>query len=140
MMEVNWIAIILAALSTMVVGSLWYSPKMFYNQWQKLANVKSNPNMTGGQMAVMYGEAFLTSLVTAVVLAYAIAVFHQGSTDGYLLDAVFVSVVLWFGLVAARFRMHDMFEGRRKKLTAINVLYELVAIVIMAVIIGLLPV
>jgi Protein of unknown function (DUF1761) len=138
--DVNWIAIILAAASTMVVGSIWYSPKMFYKQWARLANVKPDPNFTTNKAIMLYGQAFSTSVVTAIVLAYAIAAFHLVSDDSYLLDAVFVGVVAWAGFTAARFHMHDLFEGRRKKLTFINTMYELVTIIVMAVIIGLLPV
>jgi Protein of unknown function (DUF1761) len=138
--NVNWIAIILAAVSTMVVGSIWYSPKMFYKQWARLANVKHDPNFTTNKAIILYGQAFLTSVVTAIVLAYAIAAFHLVSDDSYLLDAIFVGAVLWVGFVAARFHMHDLFEGRRKKLTLLNTTHELVTIIVMAVIIGLMPV
>lgn len=29
--EINWWAVILATLSTMVIGSIWYTPKVFGN-------------------------------------------------------------------------------------------------------------
>jgi len=137
--DVNWIAILLATISTMIVGSIWYGP-LFGKVWMKLAKVNRDPNMTSGQMALMYIKAFLGSAITAIVLAYAVAVFHKSSSDNYLLDAVFVAVVLWAGFTAARIFMHDLFEGRRKKLTLLSLSNELVTIVVMAVIIGLLPV
>ena len=34
-METNWIAILLAAMSTLVVGFIWYNPKVFGNIWMK---------------------------------------------------------------------------------------------------------
>jgi hypothetical protein len=137
--NVNWIAIILAAISTMIVGSLWYGP-LFGKMWTRLAKVKTDPNFTGGKMAFMYIKAFLASMVTAIILAYAIAVTHLASSNSYFMNALSVGILLWFGFTAARIFMHDLFEGRRQKLTALNIMHEFVTIVIMSIIIGLLPV
>ena len=38
-METNWIAILLAALSTLVVGFIWYNPKVFGTIWMKEAGL-----------------------------------------------------------------------------------------------------
>ncbi len=35
--EVNWLAVALATVSTMAVGSIWYTPKVFGNTWIRLA-------------------------------------------------------------------------------------------------------
>lgn len=137
--NVNWIAIVLAAISTMIVGSIWYGPA-FGKLWIKLAKVKRDPNFTSNKAAVMYFKAFLSSFVTAVILAYAISVTHLASSNSYFVNAVSTGILLWAGFTASRIFMHDLFEGRRQKLTALNVMHELVTIVVMSVIIGLLPV
>ncbi len=136
--ELNWIAIILAAMSTMVVGSLWYGP-LFGKLWTRLANVKTDPDFKGAKVALTYIKAFLSSLLTAVVLAYVSSVMHSGSADTYLIDTVFVGLALWGGFTASRIFLHDMFEGRPTQLTALTIAHELVTIVIMSLIIGLLP-
>lgn len=137
--EVNWIAIILAAISTMIVGSIWYGPA-FGKIWTRLANVKKDPNFTAQKATLLYIRAFLASLLTAIVLAYVIVVVHKNSSDSYFVDAIFVGLLLWAGFTAARMFMHDSFEGRPTQLTALNAAHELVTIVIMSGIIGLLPV
>ena len=38
--QINGWAVLLAALSSMVVGSLWYMPATFGNAWQRLSKVK----------------------------------------------------------------------------------------------------
>lgn len=136
--EVNWIAIVLAAASTMIVGSLWYGP-LFGKAWIKLAKVKPDPNLSGQQAVTLYGGAFLASVVTAIVLAIATFVAHKVFGGSYLVVALEVAVLLWLGFTGARVYMHDAFEQRRKKLTLLNVSHELVTVVIMALIIGLLP-
>ncbi|MDB5167479.1 MAG: hypothetical protein JWN26_624 [Candidatus Saccharibacteria bacterium] len=137
--DVNWIAILLAAISTMIVGSIWYGPA-FGKLWAKLAKVKKDPDFTSKKAAFLYIRAFLASLLTSIVLAYVIVVVHKNSTDSYLVDAVFVGLILWAGFTAARLFMHDIFEGRPSQLTALNAAHELVTIIVMSGIIGLLPV
>lgn len=136
--ELNWIAIILAAASTMVVGSLWYGP-LFGKAWTKLAKVKTDPNFGIKQAVPLYGGALLSSAVTAIVIAifaYIVSHYFGGS---FLYSALWVGLILWAGFTAARVYMHDSFEGRRKKLTLLTVSHELVTIEIMALIIGVLP-
>ncbi|MFZ2126294.1 MAG: DUF1761 domain-containing protein [Candidatus Microsaccharimonas sp.] len=136
--ELNWIAILLAAISTMVVGSLWYGP-LFGKVWIKLAKVKTDPNFGPKKAALLYGGAFLSSALTATVIAiftFIIADYFGGT---FLQSSLWVGLILWAGFTAARIHMHDSFEGRRKKLTLLNVTHELVTIEIMALIIGVMP-
>ncbi len=136
--QLNWLAILLAAISTMVVGSIWYGP-LFGRLWTKLARVKKDPNFGPQQMIIMYGGAFLGSAITATVLAIAVYVAYQFFGGNYVLVALNTAVLLWAGFTAARIQMHDSFEGRRKKLTLLSISHELVTIAVMALIIGLLP-
>ncbi len=137
--EINWIAVLLAAISTMVVGSLWYEP-LFGKVWVRLAKVKKDPNFTAGKAAVLYGGALLVSFVTAVVLAIFTTIVADYFDTNFLWSALWTGLILWAGFTAARITMHDSFEGRRKKLTLLNVSHELVTIEVMALIIGLWPV
>ena len=69
--QVGYIAVLLAALSSMAVGALWYSPALVYNQWKALAKLKHNHDaMTNAMMAILYGRVFLASGITAYVLAH----------------------------------------------------------------------
>jgi len=133
---INYFAIVLAALSTMFVGSVWYTPKVFGNTWMKLAKVDPNQKVSGWSMTSLLGGAFLTSLITAFVLAYFAGVTHKAFGGSFLNGALFVGLLGWLGFTATRIHMHDSFEGRRKKLTSLNIAHEFVAIMIMALIIG----
>lgn len=136
--SINWIAVLLAALSSMIVGSIWYGPA-FGKMWIKLANVKKDPNFTARKATVMYLGTLVTVFVTATVLAYVTVLINNSSSNDYLLDAVLAGIVLAVGVVATRLYMQDSFEGRRKMLTALNVANVIVTYLVMAVIIGLLP-
>jgi hypothetical protein len=136
--ELNWIAVILAALSSMVVGSVWYGP-LFGKRWAKLAKVKLSPEIGTAEAISIYVGAFLVSLITAIVLAMSIFVAYQFFGGSYLWISVVTATVLWLGFTAARVQLHDSFEGRPKQLTSLTLAHEWVTFVVMAVIIGVWP-
>ncbi|WP_309069519.1 DUF1761 domain-containing protein [Microbacterium sp.] len=135
--EINYWAVILATLSSMVVGSIWYAPKVFGTRWSQLANVSMEG--TGRDAVVPMALTVAVSFVTAWVLAGAATIawhFYEGS---YVVAAVVTAILLWAGFTAARFVTHDAFEGRPSGLTAMNVAHELVTLAVMAIIIGVWP-
>lgn len=67
MPEVNYLAVLLAALSAFLLGGLWYSA-LFARQWARLTG-QSEETLKGGNPAIVFGGAFLLNLVAAYVLA-----------------------------------------------------------------------
>lgn len=140
MVEVNYVAVLFAALSTMLVGSVWYTPTVFGKVWMKLAKVKSDKKMTGMQMTKLFGLTFLAALVSAYVLAHVAYLSNQFFGNTFLQDALSTGFWLWLGFTVARMLTHDLFEGRPGKLTLLNLGNEFVTVMIMALIIGLMGV
>jgi hypothetical protein len=68
MPDVNWIAVLLCGISSMVLGGIWYSPLLFAKRWQAGAKL-SDDDLAGANMALIYGTAFILSLVAAFVFA-----------------------------------------------------------------------
>ncbi|WP_294178498.1 DUF1761 domain-containing protein [uncultured Schumannella sp.] len=137
--EINYIAVVLATLSSMVVGSIWYTPKVFGRRWMKLSGMTPEDTQTGFVKALVI--TLLVSFVTALVLAGTATIVHDYYGGGnFLLDTVITAVVLWAGFTAARFTTHDLFDRRPAGLTVLNIAHELVTLVVMALIIGVWPV
>jgi hypothetical protein len=135
--DVNWLAVVLAAVSSMVVGSIWYMPGVFGNAWMKMTKSKMGKGASGAKMAWMYGSVFVASLATAYILAHVTFLANQFFQNSFLEDSLMTAFWLWFGFTAARIYVHDTFEERRKKLTMLNAMHELVTVLVMALIIGL---
>jgi hypothetical protein len=132
--EVNWLAVLLATLSSMVVGSVWYMPKAFGNMWEKLAKLDKK-NMADPKVAI--SVTLLVSFITAYVLAHVTFLSNQFFGNSFLQDALSTAFWVWLGFTAARFITHDAFENRPAKLTLMNIAHELVTILVMGLIIGL---
>jgi hypothetical protein len=134
--EINYWAVLLATLSSMVVGSIWYSMKVFGKRWAQLAKVDMD---RGGSAVIPILVTLIVSFLTAWILAGSTYLAWEFYGGGYLPAALGTGVILWAGFTAARFITHDAFEGRPTSLTVLNIAHELVTIVIMAIIIGVWP-
>lgn len=136
--EINYWAVLIATASSMVVGSIWYAPKVLGTRWARLANVDMD-DRPGAAAIMPIITTVIVSFITAWVLAGASSIawhFYEGS---YFWAAVVTSVALWAGFTAARFITHDAFEGRPTQLTTLNIAHELITIVVMAILIGVWP-
>ncbi len=133
--EINTLAVLLATLSSMVVGSVWYSPKVFGTEWRKMVKLDKKQEEAGALRAILV--TLVVSLVTAYVLAHMIYLSNQFFQHSYLRDALATSFWVWLGFTASRFITHDAFEGRRQKLTVMNISHEFVTLMVMGLIIGL---
>ncbi|MDB5183524.1 MAG: hypothetical protein JWO07_205 [Candidatus Saccharibacteria bacterium] len=136
--EINYLAVILAMISSMVIGSIWYARPVFGNMWIKLAKIDMKKQ--GAPMWQPIVITLVVSLITAYVLAHVTFLSHSFFGDSYVQDAVTTAFWLWLGLTAARFVTHDAFEGRPWKLTVLNCAHELVTLLVMGLIIGLMGV
>lgn len=132
--QVNLWAVLLATLSSMVVGSIWYAKSVYGNTWMKLAKVDEKKMEKSGMMPIVI--TLIVSFVTAYVLAHVTFLSNNFFHNSFMQDALTTAFWLWLGLVAARFITHDAFEGRPMKLTLLNIAHELVTLLVMAVIIG----
>lgn len=134
---INYIAVLLATASSMVVGSIWYTPKVFGNYWMKQSGITPSGNGRDAIRPILV--TLVVSFITAWVLAGAAWIafdFYEGS---FLLNTLLTAVILWAGFTAARFVTHDQFDGRPVGLTVLNSAHELVTVVVMALIIGVWP-
>jgi len=134
--NINWLAVIAAALTGMLVGAVWYSKTGFLKTWLQLTKLdekKLKQSGAGKEIAVSFVLALLTAYVLAHVTFLANAFFH----NSFLFDALTTSLWLWLGLIAARFITHDLFERRPGKLTLLTISFELVTLLAMGLIIGI---
>lgn len=131
--SVNYLAVVLAMVSSMVVGSVWYAKGVLGNAWIKLAKVDMKANKSAAMPIIVTA---VVSLITAYVLAHVAYLSNSFFQNSFLQDTLTTAFWLWLGLTAARFITHDAFEGRPAKLTLINVAHEFVTLMVMGLIIG----
>ena len=68
MPDINWLAVLAAALSAFLLGGLWYSPAMFQRAWQRGSGLTDEQLQKGGHPGKVYGGAFVLSLVALTLV------------------------------------------------------------------------
>jgi hypothetical protein len=66
-MHFNFYVPFLAALIPLLIGFIWYNPKVFGKAWMKAAEITED-KMKGANMAVMFGVTYLLSLFAAFAM------------------------------------------------------------------------
>jgi Protein of unknown function (DUF1761) len=129
MSQMNYLAVVVAAVSSFLLGGLWYSPALFGRTWQREAGDTRKPGE--GHPARVFGLSFLFALVAA--LAYA-ALIPAPSTA---LQAAIQGLALGAGVVAASFGINYQFANRSTKLLLIDGGYHTAQFCIYGLILGL---
>lgn len=66
-MEPNFYIIFISALIPLIVGSIWYNPKVFGNVWMKSAEI-SEERAASGNMILIFGLTYVFSILIGFVL------------------------------------------------------------------------
>ena len=121
-----WI-VLLAAVSSFVVGGLWYSPLLFGKTW----NAENGGPAGTGHPAKVFGVSFAFSLLAAA--CFAVLVGPSPSLE----SSVTLGALVGIGLVAASFGINYQFAQRTFKLWLIDGGYHAVQFLLFCVVFGL---
>ena len=54
MPEINWIAVVVATLSSFALGALWYSPALFGKAWQREVGLTDEQVASGNKLRAFF--------------------------------------------------------------------------------------
>lgn len=128
MPDINVLAVLAAAVSSFVLGGLWYSPILFGAVWSREAGV---PEKGTGHPAMVFGLAFVLSLVAAAVFAMFLG---PDPALRFAVGAGFAAGLFW---VAASFGINYLFANRTLKLWLIDGGYHTLQFTLYGLILGL---
>ena len=132
MPEINWIAVLVATISSFALGALWYSPALFGKAWQREVGL-TDEQLAKGNKARIFGLTF--------VLAF-LAAWNFANFLGPRPQLAFSAVVgasaglLW---VASSFGINYLFERKSFKLFAINGGFHTLQFTIIGLVLALMP-
>jgi hypothetical protein len=106
--EINVWAVILATLSSMVIGMIWYA-------------------IVG---------AIVLAVLTAYILAHVTYISSYFFQVSFMESALNTAFWLWLGIAMPTIVTHGLFEKRRKKLMAMTSVHTLITFLAMGLIIG----
>jgi len=108
--SINWLAVVVCVIVSMVSGSLWFNPKTFYPAWWKAIGRSENDAPGMQNMGMVWGLTILSSFVQATSVALMINT--MGSMT--LGSGALAGFMLWLGFVATTSLTNKLFAGQLK--------------------------
>ena len=108
--SINWLAVIVCVIVSMISGSIWFNPKTFYPAWWKAIG-RSEDDQPGMQnMGIVWGGTLISSFVQATSVALMINIMGSMSAG----SGAMAGFMLWLGFVAATSLTNKLFAGQLK--------------------------
>ncbi|MCQ6563233.1 DUF1761 domain-containing protein [Paenibacillus mendelii] len=127
--QVDYLAVILATVATMILGFLWYTPVLFGNTWMKQLGMKPEEMSGGGPLT------YILTAVTAIVGVFVLVLLLTLGEETTAWSGLCIGLLIGIA-VSAKIGMNYLFEGRKLGLYLITIGYHLVSFIISGIIIG----
>ena len=128
--QVNFLAVLVAAVVGFMTGPLWYGP-MFGKQWKELTGITEEQ---GREMGM---KPLIVTFVGFLFLSYAIArVMSFGPMEG-IQWGIMVAMLVWILVMAPLMLSQVLYQNQPIKLWAIDASFRLVTTLIIGIILGL---
>ena len=128
MTTLNWLAVIVAAVSGFVVGGLWYGP-LFGKAWRAASGMTEEKSKQGN-MAMIFGLTFVLNLIAACSLAMLLGAQSTWQTG------IFYGAITGITFVSTALGITYLFEHRSLSQFFINAGYQTVNFATMGLILG----
>ncbi|RZV64301.1 MAG: DUF1761 domain-containing protein [Flavobacteriaceae bacterium] len=130
MENVNWISMVIATFIPMVVGFVYYNPKVFGNAWMKSLGI-TEEDIKKQNMVKTYGIAIVMSFILAFfLLNFNNSPGQEGEFDTFKHGAfhgLFLTIVVAMPILMT----NGLFELKNLKNIFINIGYWLITLVLM---------
>ena len=131
--DVNYLAVLAAAIASMIVGFIWYGP-LFGKMWMQSMKM-DNKKMQEAKKKGM-GKTYILAFLTTLIMSYVLAHFVDYVEAKTVMDGIILGFWLWIGFLATTQIGSVLWEGKPVKLYLINTLHYLVALAVMAAILA----
>lgn len=113
--SINWLAVVLCVVASLIIGSTWFSPKVFFPAWMKAIEKTEISNSNDQNMAPViriFGLTILASLVQAVFMGLMVNLMGGMSGGVTLASGAMTGFLLWLGFVAPSSLTNKLFADR----------------------------
>jgi Protein of unknown function (DUF1761) len=128
--------VLFAAIATMVLGFVWYSPLLFARPWMVLMGYDPEDKAKLEEMRKGAGKSYGISVVASLVSAFVLGKIIAVTTVNSALYGMKVGFAVWLGFVTTVQLTDMLFSRRPAKLYLINTGYQLVCYLAMGTILA----
>lgn len=131
--DLNWLAVIVAALAYFLIGGAWYAPPVFGKAWQRSLGMEGPPASAGAAI-------YVGPLVTCLIATIAVAIIAQSSGTDTFGEGIVLGLVTGVGIAGAVLAVTGLFDVKKPGPAtwfAITAGYHLVGLLVASVIVAL---
>jgi Na+/H+ antiporter NhaA len=129
--DVNWLAIVVAALAWWILGALWYARPVFGNPWMRAAGIEIQEGQRPGAATIV------VPLIAQFIATVAIAMLARATGSTTFGEGIVLGLVVGVGLLLTTYLVEATFGNRPQAGTwfAITGAYQLLGVLIASVIV-----
>ena len=131
--DVNWLAIIIAAIAAFAIGALWYSPMLFGRHW--MAAHGHTPEKVAAMQSSM-GKTYAFSFVTYVIMAMVIALLVGLTGATSAAQGIVLAGLAWLGFGFTIGLNTNLYADKPAAAFMIDAGYQFIHVILMGAIIG----
>ena len=133
---INWLAVVVCVVVSMLSGTLWYNPKTFFPIWWKGIGKSDQDSPGGSNMGLVWGLTILSSFVQAVAMALMVNAMGGLMGGPSLVTGAGTGFMLWLGFIAPTYLVNKLFAGHSLKVWAIEAGNHLLNFILFGAILG----
>jgi hypothetical protein len=131
--NINFLALIVAAIASFGLGAIWYSPILFSKAWQKGVGL-SDDTIKNANLALIFGSSFL--LIFLMDFGLAIILQGHAGRDINWRSGFLYGVLLGVFFIATSIGINILYQRKSFKLWAIDAGYQVLYLGISGAILG----
>ena len=130
--DLNYLAVVAAAVLNMVLGALWYSPILFAKPWMALNNLTEELIKEQGSA----NKGYIVAVIVSIIIAFTIALLAEAIGVDNAGEGATLGAIAAVGISATTFGVSYVFESKPLKHYLINAGYPAVSITLIGTLIG----
>lgn len=127
---INYLAVVVATFASMILGVIWYAPRVFGKEWMKLVG------LTKEDAKDNRGAPMLLMLIGSLVTAYVMAHFVGFTGSKTLADGLRTGAWIGIGFVFTAAMGESIFSHKPARLLAITGGYQVVNLMMIGAILA----
>lgn len=131
--NINFLALIVAAVASFALGAIWYSPVLFGKAWQKTLGF-TEESLGKSNMALIFGSSF----VLIFIMDFGLAVILQGhaSRDVTAISGFLYGLLIGVFFIATSYGINMIYQRKSFLLWAIDSGYQVSYLAMTGAILG----
>jgi len=129
--DLNYLAIIVCTVFSMILGFIWYTPITFGNVWMREVGLNAADIKPADAI-----KGYLFSLLSSFIQVMVLGVFMRLMGAATALQGLYAGAAVGIGFIALTFISNDMYEQRSFTLSLINSGYRIIYFAVSGAILG----